>query len=184
MIKNYIGWKRTPWGSICEIFAPMLLMLILVWARFEIEPETISDYSLYSLRHPVYPVSKPSGGDPDGQFSWSITDLPGEIADMDGFMKYADYTNIDSSLNIPVNLTNVLLTLGLEDEAMAFSNFSDDFQDYTNITYIWNETNISNLTQTIEWDALQTWINDNNLSPFINVTQLQVLIDEPEKTLA
>ena len=184
MIKNFIGWKRTPWGSICEIFAPMLLMLILVWARFEIEPETIDDYSLYSLRHPVYPVSRPRNNDPDGKFTWEIEDLIPDIAGMDDFMKYADYTNIDSSLSIPVNVTNVLLTLGYEEEAMQFSNFSENVENWTNITYIWNETNISNLTNTIQWEALQSWVKDNNLSPFINVTQLQVLIDEPEKTLA
>ena len=74
MIKNYINWKRTPFGSICEIVAPILLMLILVWARAEIDPETISDYSLYSLRHPQYPIGKPSDG-PDSNFTVDVTDL-------------------------------------------------------------------------------------------------------------
>ena len=153
MIKNYINWKRTPIGSIGEIIGPVILMLFLVWARYEIEPEVISDYSLYSLRHPLYPIAKPING-PDSNFEISSWESLGEMADMDGFMKYADYTNIDTTINIPVNITNMLQTLGLDEAAEAFSNFSDDIQDWTNITYIWNETSISNLTHAIEWEAL------------------------------
>ena len=74
MIKNYINWKRTPCGSICEILAPILLMLILVWARLEIDPETISDYSLYSLRHAQYPIAKPSDG-PDSNFTVDLDNI-------------------------------------------------------------------------------------------------------------
>lgn len=33
MKKNFINWKRTPCGSLCEILCPVLLMLILVLAR-------------------------------------------------------------------------------------------------------------------------------------------------------
>ena len=68
------------------------------------------------------------------------------MENMDGFMKYADYTNIDTTIVIPVNVTSVLDTLGLDEMAEAFSNFTDTMQDYTNITWIWNETGISNLT--------------------------------------
>ena len=78
MMKNFINWKRTPFGSICEIFAPILLMLVLVWARLEIDPETISDYSLYSLRKVQYPISKPSDG-PDSKFTVELTDIPRQM---------------------------------------------------------------------------------------------------------
>ena len=153
MIKNFINWKRTPCGSICEIVAPILLMLILVWARIEITPETISDYSLYSMRHPVYPIAKPSEG-PDGNFTVDVTDMPRQMADMDGFMKYVDYMNVDTTIKLPVNVTNVLDTIGLDEYAETFANFTDDIKDYTNITKIWNETGISNLTHYIHWEAL------------------------------
>lgn len=73
MMKNYINWKRTPLGSLCEIIAPILLMFILVYARYEIDPETIADYSLYSLRHPLYPAGKLSD---NGTYTIEIADIP------------------------------------------------------------------------------------------------------------
>lgn len=38
MKKNLINWKRTPCGSCCEIVCPLLLMMILVYARSQIDP--------------------------------------------------------------------------------------------------------------------------------------------------
>ena len=35
--KNYINWRRTIFGSVAEILCPILLMLILVWARMEVD---------------------------------------------------------------------------------------------------------------------------------------------------
>ena len=37
MKKNYINWKRTCCGSICEIVCPLMLMLILVYARSQVD---------------------------------------------------------------------------------------------------------------------------------------------------
>lgn len=33
MHKNAINWRRTWKGSICEVFCPVALMLLLVWIR-------------------------------------------------------------------------------------------------------------------------------------------------------
>ena len=166
MMKNYINWKRTPVGSICEILAPIMLMFILVWARLEIDPETINDYSLYSLRHPLYPTGKPGA---NGTYSIEIADIPAQMEDMDGFMKYVDYTNIDTTIKLPVNVTNVLDSLGLDEAADTFADFSDAVEDFTNITRIWNETGISNLTHYIHWDALAKLIKDWGLDDVIDV---------------
>ena len=101
-------------------------MLILVWAWLEINPETINDYSLYSLRHAHYPISKPHENR-DGNFSFELTDILFQMEDMNEFMKYSDYTNINTTLTLPVNVTNVLDLIGLDEAAEAFSDFSDTF---------------------------------------------------------
>ena len=59
MKKNYINWKRTCCGSICEIVCPLMLMLILVYARSQVDIVYNNDYSLYSARRPFYPIAKP-----------------------------------------------------------------------------------------------------------------------------
>jgi len=71
MKKNWINWKRTPCGSILEIFCPILLMLILVYARSRTDPVYNSDFSLYTLRRPFYPIAKPELG---SKFVVSIAD--------------------------------------------------------------------------------------------------------------
>ena len=63
MKKNFINWKRTPCGSICEIICPILLMLVLVYARAQVEAVSEDDWSLYSLRRAYYPIAKPEIGD-------------------------------------------------------------------------------------------------------------------------
>lgn len=71
MKKNCINWKRTPCGSIFEIVCPIMLMLILVYARSRIETVDQDDFSLYSLRRPFYPIAKP---EIDKKFAFSISD--------------------------------------------------------------------------------------------------------------
>lgn len=60
--KNTINWKRTLCGSICEVILPVMLMGFLMWARYEIDIIAVENYSLYSLRHPLYPIARPGGG--------------------------------------------------------------------------------------------------------------------------
>ena len=91
------------------------------------------------------------------------------MTDMDGFMKYVDYANINTTVKLPVNVTNVLDSLGLDEAAETFANFSDAVQDFTNITRIWNETGISNLTHYIHWDALAKLLKDWGLDDVIDV---------------
>lgn len=57
MRKNWIYWSRTPCGSILEIFCPVLLMLLMVWARSEIDSTFLGAFDLYMLKKPIYPVT-------------------------------------------------------------------------------------------------------------------------------
>jgi len=45
MKKNFINWKRTPCGSICEILCPIILMFILWYARTKSNATQFSDSS-------------------------------------------------------------------------------------------------------------------------------------------
>ena len=71
MKKNYINWKRTPCGSIFEILLPVLLLLVLVYARSVVHPVKLDGYSLYSLRRAFYPIAKPEIGN---RFAVSLAD--------------------------------------------------------------------------------------------------------------
>jgi hypothetical protein len=82
MKKNWINWKRTPCGSICEIICPILLMLILVYARTQVDVTNSEDYSLYSLRRPFYPIAKPEIGN---KFVVSLVDQQRQLDDYRDF---------------------------------------------------------------------------------------------------
>ena len=94
------------------------------------------------------------------------------MTDMNEFMKYADYANIDTTITLPVNVTRVFDTLGFDEFAETVSNFADTVQDFTNITRIWNETGISNLTNYIHWEALTTLLEQWEIDDVIDVKQL------------
>ena len=87
-------------------------------------------------------------------------------------MKYVDYTNINNTIKLPVNVTSVLETVQLHEAAKMIANYSDELKDLTNITKIWNETGISNLTQYVQWEALQTWLDSYGLGTLFNVTKI------------
>jgi hypothetical protein len=56
--KNYINWRRTIFGSVAEILCPILLMLILVWARLEVDVADPIDFDIYELKKPFYPTAQ------------------------------------------------------------------------------------------------------------------------------
>jgi len=92
MKKNFINWKRTPCGSICEIICPIMLMLILVYARSQIDPVEQENYSLYSLRRPFYPIAKP---ELNNKFVVSIPDQLRMLDEYRDFFDYMDVQNIN-----------------------------------------------------------------------------------------
>ena len=59
MKKNWINWRRTPCGSCCELICPILLMLVILNARYLIDKVSQDDQSLYTLRRAFYPIAKP-----------------------------------------------------------------------------------------------------------------------------
>ena len=94
------------------------------------------------------------------------------MTDMNEFMKYADYANINTTITLPVNVTRVFDTLGFDELAETVADFADTVQDFTNITRIWNETGISNLTYYIHWEALTTLLEQWEIDDVIDVKQL------------
>ena len=57
MRKNFINWKRTPFGSAVELCLPSLLVIILVVLRQAIKPINIDSIDISMLQHPSFPVS-------------------------------------------------------------------------------------------------------------------------------
>ena len=97
MKKNCINWKRTPCGSICEMLCPIILMLILVYARSQVDPVSNDDWSLYSLRQAFYPVAKPEIGD---KFMVSLVDQQRQLSDFKDFFAYMDGWNSNITAKI------------------------------------------------------------------------------------
>ena len=57
MRKNWINWKRTPFGSLIEVLCPSVLMLVLVYLRIAMPAQTIGDGSFSGLKHPLFSVT-------------------------------------------------------------------------------------------------------------------------------
>ena len=74
MHKNLLGWLRTPCGTICELLLPLLLMSLVPWIQEGAEKKTIDNYTLYSLRHPLYPVGRLDKE--TGNYTVDVTDQP------------------------------------------------------------------------------------------------------------
>ena len=105
MKKNFINWKRTPCGSVCEILCPLLLMLLLVYARLTTAPQYKDNYTLYSLRHPLYPVAAPA---PDGSMQVSLLDQQRQMEEYRPFFEYADMINVNNTVVVPITISKPL----------------------------------------------------------------------------
>ena len=77
-----------------------MLMLILVYARTQIDPVKEEDFSLYSLRRPIYPIAKP---ELNNEFQVSIADQQRYGTDLADFMSYMDVKPMN--FTIPINAT-------------------------------------------------------------------------------
>lgn len=109
MRKNFLQWMRTPCGTFCEILFPVLLMMIIVLTRSVAEVEFLDNFTLYSLRHPLYPVAKPGGS--NSTFSVDLTDQASQITNYQSFMNYTDYLNLNDTYKVPVNVSSVIEVL-------------------------------------------------------------------------
>jgi hypothetical protein len=54
--KNLINYKRTPIGSSLEILIPVFLMGLLCVMRWLFPPISVSNFDIYDLKKPFYPV--------------------------------------------------------------------------------------------------------------------------------
>lgn len=57
MHKNAINWKRTWFGSIMEILLPIFLMMIIVWARSEVDVLMSPEIDIYQIKKPFFPTA-------------------------------------------------------------------------------------------------------------------------------
>ena len=57
LYKNYLSWIRAPAGTICEILMPIVLMWIVLSLKSRSDVTVIDNYTLYSLRPPLYPIA-------------------------------------------------------------------------------------------------------------------------------
>jgi len=82
---------------------PVILMCILVYARKITLPEFMTGVKVSALRHPIFQPAKPDG--PNGEFRITIENILENTLEMNGFMRYTEYTNIKKNFTIPQNLT-------------------------------------------------------------------------------
>lgn len=177
MKKNFINWKRTPLGSICELLLPILLTLLLVYQRAEIKPVPINDYSLYSLRHPLYMISKPdeTTGSYQRDFVDQVLMQRDLLDDMRGFMDYTNYINLNTTVHIEVDLILRVFNLdGIVGEVVDF--MQDRLEKYNSLQDFIRTTPLDKLTESIDWIAVNQIIAELRLSKEINVVKIREFV--------
>ena len=145
MKKNFINWKRTPCGSICEILCPLILMLILWYARTQSDPDQFSDSSYYTLRRPFYPIAKPALGN---KFMVSLPDQMRQFDDYKSFFSYMDFwnLNVSTSINATQAIEAFAASTGSPEVAKLAVGLRDDIRTLTNLTRWIEQTPIANMT--------------------------------------
>ena len=141
MKKNCINWQRTPCGSICEIFCPIVLMLILVYARSQIDPVENEDFSLYSLRRPLYPIAKPevlsSSGLKDLNITETLTDTLNEKDNVDVASTIDELFTVEEIVDPDQPVGTKRFAVSFADQWRALSDYRDFFgyMDYHNVDF-------------------------------------------------
>lgn len=89
MLKNFINYRRTPIGSLGEIFLPAVLMFMLCYLRTIYEPLFIGNFDVYQLKKPFYPTTRFNAD----TGNWSSTNFYNTELGLDlvPFMKHSDY---------------------------------------------------------------------------------------------
>lgn len=196
MKKNCINWKRTPCGSICEIICPLLLMFILVYARSRIDLVNQENFSLYSLRRPLYPIAKPEIND---KFTFSISDQVRQGQNYEEFLKYMDVKPL--SVKISVDVERVIETVeevaeqvtGVPEVFEIVDSIKEDIRDLTDLARYIEQTPIKDFSENyLAWDALEKLIEAFGLNQLIDVpavreyvqVTIQDEVEDPNKLIA
>ena len=69
----------------------------------------VDNYTLYSLRHPLYPVGRLN--EAQGNYTVDISDQPKQVLGLLDFMNYTEYLNFNESFKLPINTTKVINTV-------------------------------------------------------------------------
>ena len=176
MKKNFINWKRTPCGSICEILCPVMLMLILWYARTQTDPDQFDDSSYYTLRRPLYPIAKPEIGN---RFMVSMPDQQRQFDDYKNFFEYMDFCNLNVSTSL--NATEAIERFANTTDSPELADFAlgvqDDIRALTNLTKWIEMTPIANFTERIDFSAIERLLEDLGLGAYVNTTALTEVIE-------
>ena len=89
--KNLINWKRTWFGSLCELFIPVLTMTLLCFYKLNEQPEFTAEETLLNYASAQYPVTQQIG------INWHlIKKQPNTLRD---FLQFANVTKTDDMEN-------------------------------------------------------------------------------------
>jgi hypothetical protein len=204
MQKNFLSWRRAPCGSICEILLPVILMLLIVSSREGAGNISVDNYTLYSLRHPLYPIAKLDEN--TDTFRVSAADQTEQIRDYTPFMNYSDYINFNKTLKFPIVTSQLIETVqteisetanleqGGETAALVNStveNVQTAIQDLaivtdealTEIADRIKELPFADISRLIDWSALEQLIADFGLEEFVDVAEIQAVIEIVEEVI-
>ena len=111
MRKNYIGWKRRSFCSVCELCCPVAMMFLMVVLRGVIDVTEAEQLDLLSERIPTYPAFFYEGNLDENDASLSSSSWSGPSKffqtglQLNSFMKYSAYPNATYYEN-PTNFYN------------------------------------------------------------------------------
>jgi hypothetical protein len=157
------------------------------------DPISVDNYTLYSLRHPLYPVAQRDSQ--SDNFTVDITDQPSQILDLKEFMAYSDYLNLNETYTIPVNVTKVIEvvteTLPVDSEIVetAIPIVQEQIVDLAEATaeaieqleILIEATPVQNISNIIAWDALQDLINAFGLDEYIELEDVEEFVEQVEE---
>ena len=158
MKKNFINWRRTPCGSLCEILCPLILMFVLIYARSQTAPELFDKSSLYSIRRSFYPIAKPEIGN---KFMVSLADQFRQLDDYRDFYSYLDAwnTNQTQSINAKEVVEEFTQNLGVPDNSLEIlDGLKDDIETLTDLSAIIANTPIKDFNERIPWDTFDNFL--------------------------
>ena len=165
------------------MLCPILLMLVLVYARSMIDPRTNDDFSLYSIRRPFYPIAKAEMGD---RFTVSMPDQQRQLDNYREFFTYLDATNIN--VTVPVNVTETAQIVaeftGVPNVIELVGNVKNDIRVLANLTRLLEQTPIANFSKKIAWGSFEKLLISLGLDGTINLAEIKAAAEEFEATIS
>ena len=117
-----------------------MLMLILVYARSQIDPVDNEDFSLYSLRRPIYPIAKPEviTALNETQQSVNLTELFSQgFQENNNLTGLSDFLSVEEVDDPDQPQTTKRYAVAISDQLRALNDYRDFFgyMDYHNVNF-------------------------------------------------